>query len=516
MGPGINTTNEAESGARSLRTLGLALALAGVVFNPWTAAWLLAQDGTLEPASQRTILVFDAVLVLAGAGTVAFRRPLASSFTDAEASLRRLFWFGAGLRVLVWVFLSPTNNDFHLEVAQFIVEHGRLAYSDELDNGWQPPLYYSLAAVVWWLSGSAKAVQLLSLAFSLINLRLIHGFVRDTVLLETARGRAHAMLLATCLPQFVLFSSYVSNDALAFLVGTGLVVTALRWLEAPSTKRLAGTAALLGVGLLTKGSFIAFVPALAALVVGAGYARRAPLPRILGELALGGLLAGAVGCYKFVENYIRFEKPIVSNDDLPQAWIAMQGGTYRGPSSLVDLDVVALVRSPFKEETTRHSIPLLFYGTFWYSLIQESNFTATRSGPLTVFPRTMYALGVLPTLLVVVGLLACAVRARWWRAASWDDGELRRRGGEALSVLALTANFGLVLAWGLKHDAWSFFQARLVFPAFLPLAVLLGIGAEVACAPRAFLERAAIFAHGMLAAVFVAYFAVEIGAQLVP
>ena len=37
----------------------------------------------------------------------------------------------------------------------------------------------------------------------------------------------------------------------------------------------------------------------------------------------------------------------------------------------------------------------------------------------------------------------------------------------------------LVFKWGMKHDAWSFFQSRLVFPSFLSIAFGLGFGYEI-------------------------------------
>ena len=69
-------------------------------------------------------------------------------------------------------------------------------------------------------------------------------------------------------------------------------------------------------------------------------------------------------------------------------------------------------------------------------------------------------------------------------------------------------------AWGVKHDAWSFFQARLVFPAFLGLALAYGRGYEHGEARGPLVSWPLNAALGACYLVIGAYFAVELGAQL--
>ena len=190
-----------------------------------------------------------------------------------------------------------------------------------------------------------------------------------------------------------------------------------------------------------------------------------------------------VGSYKYAENYARFGTPFVSNDDIEQPWIADQGGTIQGWRSFVDVDVSKLVRRPSVSEETRHSVPLLLYGTFWYAYIDpESSFNATRARPLRMLPPALHLAGVIPTLVGFLGL-AVALRSilsglsRAWRRTVPADAFL---GWLECGVLAgtLLAQVGLVVVWGVRHDAWSFFQARLVFPSFLAIAILFGLGLE--------------------------------------
>jgi len=407
-----------------------------------------------------------------------------------ERTLRRLLWLGVALRLAVGVCLAPANNDPHIEFLQFLSDHGRLPFGGEIYISFHPPLYYLVVAPIWFATHSAKAVQVFSVALSLANLWLIHGFLARTALIASDRGRVQAMALVALLPQFVLFSSFLSNDPPAYLIGTSILVLALAFAEAPTRGRVAGLGLAVGIGLLTKGTAIAFLPLLAGLVFAVGLRARWRVAEHVRCLALFTAVAGTVGCYKFVENYEHFGVPILSTDEVPQPWIAKQQPTYLGLRSLVDVNVGKLVREPELSRATKHSIPLLFYGTFWYSHIRESNFDHTRAGPWDFLPRTIYALAVVPTLLMLLGIgLAAARTLRLLRVFSLGEAEWRRVLGTAVALGALLGQLGLVLAWGFEHDGWSFFQSRLVFAAFPSIALTLAWGLDAAAGGRPRLGR---------------------------
>ena len=435
---------------------------------------------------------------------------------DERRALPAILVAGVVLRILVFWFLAPFNNDPHFEYVQFVLEHRRPPFADELTLGFHPPLYFVLASPVLALTGSAKAVQGLSLLFSLGNLALVWAFVRATRLLRTPRGRAFALMLAAFLPQFVLFSSFLSDDALAYPLGTVMLLLALRWIERRDRTSLVLMALALGLGLLTKGTLLAFAPLLAALVSLIGLRERWPLSRHVAWLGLFVGLTALVGGFKFAQNAYRFGTPVVSNDHLGQRWIRWQQPVWVGPSTLLDVNVVKLVREPTLGEASRYSVPLLLYGTFWYSHIRESNFSATRSGRLTLFPRAIFAAAVLPTLLILTGFASGLWRGRRpWADFLGDEDTFVLRTSAAVLLLALIGELALVLIWGFKHDGWSFFQARVLFPAFLTLALLMGWGYESAAEGRPRLGNALTLAMLLLHGLLLSYLAVEMGAILV-
>ena len=122
------------------------------------------------------------------------------------------------------------------------------------------------------------------------------------------------------------------------------------------------------------------------------------------------------------------------------------------------------------------------------------------------------------TLLIVAGIASRVWRGRKLTAllAPTPPGSLgtpdsARRLQELILIAFFAAATALVLKWGLKHDAWSFFQARLVFPTFLSIGVALGWGVELV--ERRPLARYAVnLSMGALILLVSLYFGVELGA----
>ena len=440
-----------------------------------------------------------------------------SSLVNARAGdrvLRIILIGGVLLRVVVYVFLRFRNNDPHLAVIEFIADNLSIPISGQLGQASHPPLYYLLAAPLSVL-GPPKLVQGFSLLLSISNLWLLYLLIRDTALLRSSQARRHALMFVALLPQFVFFSSFVSNDPLAFLVGTLIVFQAFRYMDRPTRKNLLLLASVLGTGLLTKGTLLAFVPVILAMVIVVQLRQEARAREFLLALGLFVSVCLAIGSFKYVQNIAHFGKPFVSRSELGFEWVARQQGTYQGLPSIIDVNVVKLALHPTVGEHTQHSLPLLLYGTFWYSHIPESNLNATRRYPLSLVPTAIYMLAVVPTLLMLVGAGRCAWRNRSPRATlAGTDSFISERLREALILLLLSSNLTLVLVWGLMHDAWSFFQARLLFAAFFSIALLIGMGFETVYNWKPALGRKLNASLFLLYLVFGLYFLAEFGASV--
>jgi len=506
-----------ETSRRTPLIVALGAALLGVTLpvNEWTAA-AVSGDGDLGANTVVAIRVIDLMSIAVGCWLLVCRERVAAAwrvgwFRDGGPALQRILWFGVALRIAVFVFLGPHNNDPHWRYIDFIIQSGRLPYSEELGLAFHPPLYY-LLALPWALVGSVKTVQLFSLLLSVANLWMLYRLISRTRLLHDHRARCHALLFTAILPQFVLFGEFISNDTLAYAIGTLLAILFFRYIDRPTRRNLVILAVGLGAGLLTKGTFLTALPVAVGVVVLMAIVRRNPVAQVARDLVVVIALTGVLGCYKFVQNAVHLGTPVPTNDVLHQPWVEWQSGTYVGLESLVDVNVAKLIRYPTLSENTRHSLPLLYYGTFWYSYIKESNFTATRSAPLRIVPRAIYFFGIVPTLLMLLG---CGV---WiWRnknvlailrgpeedAAVWLKG--------VVVILLLLGPVFVVTEWGLIHDVFSVFQSRLLFSAFITFAITLGWGFEAVCRNREKWATGLGLALFALYAIQLAYYAIEIG-----
>jgi 4-amino-4-deoxy-L-arabinose transferase-like glycosyltransferase len=138
-----------------------------------------------------------------------------------------------------------------------------------------------------------KVVQALSLACSIATLLVLYRLIYRERLIESPRARLYSLLVVCFLPQFVMFSLYISNDAPIFLLGAMAILQTYLYISAPGWKQLSLLSLVTGLGLLTKATFLAFVPPLLALIVLVGWRERQAWQATLirGMLFLGITLA---------------------------------------------------------------------------------------------------------------------------------------------------------------------------------------------------------------------------------
>jgi 4-amino-4-deoxy-L-arabinose transferase-like glycosyltransferase len=126
----------------------------------------------------------------------------------------------------------------------------------------QPPLYYLLASVVYWLAdGSLMALRLLSLALGTGSLAVAWGLLR-VVLPQRPDLALGATAFVAFLPMHLAMTSAVNNDVLAELLLTASVLGLVHYLRAPRPGhwRAVGLGILVGLGLVTKLTVFIVVP----------------------------------------------------------------------------------------------------------------------------------------------------------------------------------------------------------------------------------------------------------------
>jgi hypothetical protein len=320
--------------------------------------------------------------------------------------------------------------------------------------------------------------------------------------------------MACFLPQFVLFGLYVSNDSPAVLIGALIVLQSARFVATPTIWQAVLLALLASLGLLTKATFLAFLPVLfvlaAFVLLRRGYAAR---KAFAAALALS-LLAAGLGSWRYVQSYREVRNPFVSNLDSGHPWVIAQQSSYRGAASFFDVNLLKLVLSPSVSANTEGSYPLLLYGTFWYQHIPESSFLGSSSDPFYYLGSVIYVLALAPSLVFFFGLFQLVKRLpRLVTAADLSRREDQRLLVGFVAVLFLFGNLALIVAVALKYHVWTLMQGRLLFPSFCGLLIPFGVGVS-ALSDKGSASAVLKAAMVALVACFCFYFASEISNQL--
>jgi len=445
--------------------------------------------------------------------TAPFIVPSRIRFRDTLRQLahpRSILFLGILLRIIVFWFQAPFNNDNHYSVISFVYHTHALPPSALLMQSYHPPLYYLLASPLF--PSGPKTVQILSLLFSIGSLVFIYRLVRDPCLSWDPKCQTICLWFACLLPQYVMFGNYISNDSLSIFLGSATLFASLRYLQKPDRRRLIRLSVVTGLGLSTKGTFLAFMPAVTALVVFRHIKDQNRMGRLVVSVALFLFISGSLGIYKYAENMVNYGHPIVHNLDPDPPWAGKQKPTYDGIRSWVDLNIAKLAQHPTVSPHTRRSYPLLFYGTFWYQYIHESNFSGNRTR-WRYLGSLIYLAAIIPTvvlftdLVCVISRVSGALTVPGNRAGRTPTRTLF----ETFCVLVIALNLVLVIAAGIRFDVWSCFQSRLLFASFFSVLVLLNAGLEFTARKGAGYFRLASSSFAVLFVLFLAYFVSEIG-----
>lgn len=441
------------------------------------------------------------------------------SFLQRLSSGETLLAAGITLRILVFIFLAPLNNDLgHLDVIRYLVERHALPSFTTCQMCFQPPLYYLLAAPFYRITGSAKGVQVLSLALSILTLLVFYRLLYRENLMGCEKPRLYAFLLICFLPQFVMFNLYVSNDTLTIFLGALMILQVARFVAAPNGRQLVLLGLLAGVGLLTKATFLAFIPVLFVFVLFLRLRQSQSLRRATLAALVFLLLSCGLGSYKFIRNYREMKNPFISDLNLPHSWVAIQQQSYRGAASFFDINLLKLLVSPTLDprtsagtpsSSTAGSYPLVLYGSFWYPYIQESNFAVT-SPRFNYLGSVIYVFALIPTAIFFIGLFRLLNGLPGFLTRNEP---LREEDQQLLisfvSVFCFFGNLALLIVVTLKYHVWSVMTGRLLFPSFYGLLVPFGLGARMVARRNAAAETLKLVMM-ILAGCFGLYFAAEI------
>ena len=399
-----------------------------------------------------------------------------TNFFGKESSLNKILWLGIALRVLIFIVMNPQGPDAHFEVLDFMLKNHRLPRTNELFLACHPPLYY-LTALPFYVIGGLKLVEFYGLITSCLNLWLMAKLVKMTI--KDAEIRNLSFLLATFLGTYLIYSLFVSNDTLSVLMGTWIFYNLIKYLREQTLKNVVILSLSTGLALLTKSTFIPFVPIILVVIFLVNFSK--PFWKMVYTMILCGAIIGFSGTYKFVENYRWQHKIFVHNLDI----FKLPGNSifYQGPQSYYNINILTLIKDPnlSSRNPSIHSAPLLMYGTFWYKhQYFENNLTFGNYSGFRYIGSVFFILGIIPTIVILIGLallfrqgfmlLFFTWRQQYGTIIFWE--KIFR----ATCLVLLLGGVATMFTGVIKYNDWAFMHTRLLVHVFYPTILLLATG----------------------------------------
>jgi len=447
---GLLTFNAAVWGMRLLARLGLTLdpverLLLGAGLGLGGLGLLgfgLAAVGLAHPPVYIAVLLALSALSLVTRGPHTLRSglaPLTAALSQPpERSLAWAPWLAATAAALSFVLaLAPPADSFdalfyHLSVPASWLKEGGLIASNILPHYWFPDLVEGL--FVWGLAfGRESAAPLVHWTYALLTVVLVWWWARSALDTSTAW---RATLILISMPSLPLLAAWAYTDlALAFYCAAALYVL---WRAcappaaepvSPNFWLLAGVFCGLAMGVKYT-SFILPLAAAAFLLWRLRRSSRLLLPSFL-RLALPAVLVASPW---YIRNWVWTANPVYPFLFGGQGWDSFLAAQYSAAGSGIGLDLAKLLMLPL----------LVTQGHL------DANYYDGRIGPfwLILFPAVLWLL--------------------WERRKSPD-----------WPALAIPAGFGLAsgLFWTLGViNSSALWQARLLYPALIPLAGLFALG----------------------------------------
>jgi hypothetical protein len=347
----------------------------------------------------------------------------------------------------------------------------RAAWSDEINfESSQPPLYYALAALWWWIGKQIGLIGLQSLYWiRFLNAALIGVVVwlsyvaARTVAPERLDVRIGVPLLLAFIPQNVFYA--MNNDVLSPLCFGALFLCVLQWLrtEAPSFWLGALTGLTVAATCLTKLSNLPLVAVALAVIAARSIAIILRTPRA-GLIALAGLFS----CSAIpVSTWI--------------LWTNFHFGDLTGSTAKIGL--LGWTRKPFGDWWKHPIFTPQGVSTFWSDLIASfwRGEVSWHGHPLSWRGADgFYAVSsVLFLAAAIAGLRKQAGLTAFQREAIGSAILIFLTGVAFLALLSVQFDFGSCINPSREHPYFT--SGRLLSGASIPFAVVYVYGVSWVC-----------------------------------
>ena len=409
---------------------------------------------------------------LAETGKPPPQAPNAPQYSDEEQlALQRLHFFtvvGRADQRPIWT--TPDDRGLRAALATHPSPRGAGGLSSATN---QPPLYYAIAAIPYWLTPSQDildrlaVMRLLSALLAAGTVLCVFLFLRE-LLPATPWAWAAGALAVAFQPTFMFIAAGVHGDNLLYLAcAATLLLLARAFRRGLTARRGAALGVAIAAGILAKLTFLAFLPGIAlALLLLALPAGRNRAMRLRAAALTAAIVAVPVGLYALL-NVTAWHRGGATAGGVTSGTVS--NGAVGVRERLVHIWQELLPRLPFMHD----ALPGYAPWTVWFHGF-IGHFGWLDYG----FPAWVYDLA--GAIFLLVAALACvgvasALRARGWAELAW-------RRPFALVLAALAAGLVFVIGWqgaAYRHDTgYVFEQARYLLPLLCLYGLLVALAAR--------------------------------------
>lgn len=339
-----------------------------------------------------------------------------------------------------------------------------------------PPLYYLLVTPVFLLFYKTAYWVFFVRLIGVFLAAIVVFFIYKTAVLLFPNNRfvrIVAPILVALLPQFQFIMGSINNDCLAISLGAVLVYLLAKQVDSPNTKTAIWTGIVLGAGLLTKTSFLLYVPLVGLFYASLAGTRRLGLADSIRFAGIAYGLGAGIGIWWFVRGYLIKEETV--------SLLAGSAGGSGAPSIwhvMIDRMVITKLFEGFWG----------FFG--WFTI------------PLRPF---VYAGLIIICVIATVGLGKLILEGFARRSKPGKN----RIFALAAFAVAVAINYLSVIQFEIATGGGT--QGRYMFMTLAPIAILIALGYG-AFVPKRY-ETVAI---RIAAAACMLLFGLSIGAYIVP
>ena len=353
---------------------------------------------------------------------------------DVDLSRGKLFAL-VGICVLAWValfwnnakmlpFYSGYDEQDHVAYIKYIQDHGALPLPNQGYEMFQPPLFYAVSAGALSIfrlttsdAGSVAVLRGLTMLFGIADFVFVFLSLR-LLFPRRALAQCIGLITAAFLPMQLYLSHYVTNEVFAATLATMSIYLALRVLilERVSVWHLLALGVCVGAAMLAKATTLLLLPPLFSAMLIKLLQQRAP---IFDWLRTFGITIAAIliTCgWHYLRVWRHFGSPIVGNWDpvLGFPWWQDPGVHTAADYFRFGQALIAPMFSGFNGFADG------IYSTLW-----GDSLGGGLSGVLSRTPWNYslmisgYWLAIVPTLLVILGVVIAFVRFARRNSAEW-------------------------------------------------------------------------------------------------